>query len=66
MSKPTLDACPFCLGDARMCQTPDVGLWYYVECSHCFSRQLASQTADEAAHRWNVRGESWSWKPRHG
>lgn len=65
MSKPTLEPCPFCLGDGRMCQTADVALWYYVECARCFSRQLASENQAEAAHRWNVRGEAWTWNPRH-
>jgi len=60
-----LGKCPFCLAEATMCQTADVALWYYVECSRCFTRQLASETPAEAAHRWNVRGEDWSWTVRN-
>lgn len=59
-----LDPCPFCLGEAGISRTRDVAQWYYVECSRCYTRQLASQTRTEAARRWNTRGPNWSWSPR--
>lgn len=64
MQRPSLITCPFCEGEARFAQTPDSAMWHYVECSHCFTRQLASQTIDEAAYRWNVRGRAWSWRSK--
>lgn len=66
MAEAHLEPCPFCEANAKLQQTADVALWYFAECTRCFTRQLASETPDEAVHRWNTRGANWTWRPRNG
>lgn len=63
MTALNLERCPFCESEARILQTRDSALWFYVECGHCFTRQLASESKAEAVHRWNIRGADWTWRP---
>jgi cytochrome c5 len=66
MTREPLKTCPFCERDARMQQTADGAFWYYAECTHCYSRQLASQTEKGASRGWNMRGKDWTWRPADG
>lgn len=67
MKRIGLGPCPFCAGEAGLNRTRDTAQWYYAECQRCYTRQLASQTPEEAAHRWNTRGSHWTWAPpSHG
>jgi len=50
-----IDTCPFCGYAARVVRTRDIAQWWYCECSRCFTRQLASQTEEEAIGKWNTR-----------
>lgn len=65
MNTPVLDICPFCQGEAGISRTRDSAQWYFVECSRCYTRQIASSSPDEAAHRWNTRGRHWTWSAKH-
>jgi Lar family restriction alleviation protein len=50
-----LEPCPFCSGKASIVRTKDVAQWWYAECGKCYTRQLASDTAEKAVDKWNLR-----------
>jgi Lar family restriction alleviation protein len=57
MEKTELLPCPFCGGEGGVVRTKDIAQWWYGECrkAPCYSRNLASQTKEEAVARWNTR-----------
>jgi len=50
-----LKNCPFCCGEASLLRARGITDFWYVECTACRTRQLASNDEKEATTKWNTR-----------